>query len=134
MTVISPWSTGGWVCSETFDHTSIIRFLEARFGVHESNITPWRRAVCGDLASAFDFDQTRTDVPPLPATAAYRPADDQRHPDYAPVPPTNPMLPGQTGGWYDVKVTVENDVSFARVFAGRVETGHDSVTDPQLAP
>ncbi|GAP54133.1 non-hemolytic phospholipase C, partial [Arthrobacter sp. Hiyo6] len=27
MIVASPWSMGGWVCSETFDHTSIIRFL-----------------------------------------------------------------------------------------------------------
>ena len=32
MLVVSPWSTGGWVCSETFDHTSLIRFIEARFG------------------------------------------------------------------------------------------------------
>ena len=53
--VVSPWSSGGWVCSETFDHTSLIRFIEARFGVDEPNITPWRRAVCGDLTSAFDF-------------------------------------------------------------------------------
>ncbi len=37
--------------------TSVIRFLEARFGVHEPNITPWRRAVSGDLTSMFDFAQ-----------------------------------------------------------------------------
>jgi phospholipase C len=55
MLVISPWSRGGWVDSELFDHTSVIRFLEARFGVHEPNISPWRRAVCGDLTSVFDF-------------------------------------------------------------------------------
>jgi phospholipase C len=55
MYVISPWSRGGWVCSEVFDHTSTIRFLEARFGVLEPNITPWHRAVCGDLTSCFDF-------------------------------------------------------------------------------
>jgi phospholipase C len=55
MYVISPWSRGGWVNSQVFDHTSVIRFLEARFGVHEPNISPWRRAVCGDLTSAFDF-------------------------------------------------------------------------------
>ena len=35
MIVVSPWSKGGWVCSEVFDHTSIIRFIEQRFGVHE---------------------------------------------------------------------------------------------------
>ncbi len=55
MLVISPWSRGGWVDSETFDHTSVIRFLETRFGVLEPNISTWRRAVCGDLTSAFDF-------------------------------------------------------------------------------
>jgi phospholipase C len=55
MYVISPWSRGGWVNSQVFDHTSVIRFLEARFGVAEPNISPWRRTVCGDLTSAFDF-------------------------------------------------------------------------------
>ncbi len=60
MTVISPWSRGGYVCSQTFDHTSIIRFIEARFGVMCENITPWRRTVAGDLTSAFDF--TRHDA------------------------------------------------------------------------
>ncbi|MBC3873824.1 phosphocholine-specific phospholipase C [Undibacterium flavidum] len=53
--VASPWSRGGFVCSEVFDHTSIIRFLEKRFGVFEPNISAWRRAVCGDLTSMFDF-------------------------------------------------------------------------------
>ncbi|MET0284674.1 MAG: alkaline phosphatase family protein, partial [Polyangiales bacterium] len=55
MYVISPWSKGGWVSSELFDHTSVLRFLERRFGVHEPNISPWRRAVCGDLTSTLDF-------------------------------------------------------------------------------
>ena len=54
--IVSPWSRGGWVNSQVFDHTSVIRFLEARFGVMEPNITPWRRAVAGDLTSAFDFN------------------------------------------------------------------------------
>jgi phospholipase C len=58
MLVVSPWSKGGWACSETFDHTSVLRFLEKRFGVEEPNITPWRRSICGDLTSAFDFAQT----------------------------------------------------------------------------
>lgn len=55
MIIASPWTRGGWVCSEIFDHTSVLRFLEARFGVAEPNISAWRRAVCGDLTSAFDF-------------------------------------------------------------------------------
>ncbi|PSH57883.1 phospholipase C, phosphocholine-specific [Phyllobacterium endophyticum] len=53
--VISPWSKGGWVCSQVFDHTSVLQFLEARFGIKETNISAWRRAVAGDLTSAFDF-------------------------------------------------------------------------------
>jgi phospholipase C len=70
--VVSPWSKGGHVASEVFDHTSILRFLEARFGVEEPNISAWRRAVCGDLTSCFDFSGTDTVdfLPALPATAA----------------------------------------------------------------
>ncbi|MET0309489.1 MAG: phospholipase C, phosphocholine-specific [Sphingomonas sp.] len=70
--VISPWSKGGHVASEVFDHTSILRFLEARFGVHEPNISAWRRAVCGDLTSCFDFSAPDTVdfMAALPATAA----------------------------------------------------------------
>ncbi|MEU2115956.1 phosphocholine-specific phospholipase C [Streptomyces sp. NPDC016459] len=57
--VVSPWSVGGYVCSETFDHTSVIRFLERLTGIQEPLITPWRRAVTGDLTSAFDFARGR---------------------------------------------------------------------------
>ncbi len=71
--VVSPWSRGGWVCSEVFDHTSILRFLEKRFGVQEENISPWRRAVCGDLTSAFDFQSPNRDWTKLtlPSTADF---------------------------------------------------------------
>jgi phospholipase C len=72
MYAVSPWSKGGYVASEVFDHTSVIRFLETRFGAKEPNISPWRRAVCGDLTSCFDF-KTPNDQPffaNLPKTAA----------------------------------------------------------------
>ena len=98
MIVVSPWSKGGWVCSEVFDHTSIIRFIEQRFGVQAPNITPWRRAVCGDLTSAFDFAKPDGAQPALPSTNAYAPPDDLRHPDYAPTPPANQVLPMQEPG------------------------------------
>ena len=59
LVVASPWSRGGAVCSQVFDHTSILQFLE-KFVSHktgkkieESNISDWRRAVCGDLTSVF---------------------------------------------------------------------------------
>ena len=53
--VVSPWTKGGWVNSQLFDHTSVLRLLEARFGVAEPQITSWRRAITGDLTSVFDF-------------------------------------------------------------------------------
>jgi phospholipase C len=71
MLIISPWTTGGWVCSQLFDHTSVLRFLEARFEIPEPNISAWRRSLCGDLTAAFDFSGTpdtgvvRFEVPKL---------------------------------------------------------------------
>ncbi|MCW2641540.1 MAG: non-hemolytic phospholipase [Dactylosporangium sp.] len=98
MIVVSPWSKGGFVCSEVLDHTSIIRFMEQRFGVMEPNISPWRRAVCGDLTRAFDFAAADDDVPALPSTSAYRPADHQRHAGVTPVPPAVQSMPKQEPG------------------------------------
>ena len=103
MIVVSPWSKGGWVNSEVFDHTSLLRFIERRFGRHnpgliESNITPWRRAVVGDLTSAFNFASPNNATVELPSTIAYVPPDNVRHPDYSPAPPTNQALPPQEPG------------------------------------
>ena len=102
MLVVSPWSKGGYVCSEVFDHTSVIRFIEARFGhghkLSESNITPWRRAVCGDLTSAFNFRKPNDAFPTLPSTASYKPQDQNRHPDYVPLPPAVGSVPKQEPG------------------------------------
>lgn len=59
MIVASPWSRGGWVNSQLFEHTSTLRFLEnfvqEKFGknITETNISPWRRAISGDLTSCF---------------------------------------------------------------------------------
>lgn len=71
--VVSPWSRGGWVCSEVFDHTSTLRFLESRFGVKAENISDWRRAVCGDLTSSLDFKNPNRNWASLslPSTADY---------------------------------------------------------------
>ncbi|GAA1587979.1 phospholipase C, phosphocholine-specific [Kribbella sancticallisti] len=98
MIVVSPWSTGGYNCSEVFDHTSIIQFMERRFGVHEPNISPWRRAICGDLTSAFDFSAEGRQPGQLPDTSAYEPPDHDRHPDYRPTPPAVGSMPGQERG------------------------------------
>lgn len=57
--IASPWNRGGNVCSEIFDHTSVLQFLE-KFTSHksgkkivETNISTWRRTICGDLTSTF---------------------------------------------------------------------------------
>ncbi len=68
--VVSPFARGGYFCSDTFDHTSLLRFLETRFGVEVPNLSPWRRAVTGDLTRAFDFHhRPDSSVPSLPATS-----------------------------------------------------------------
>ena len=103
MVVVSPWTRGGYVNSQLFDHTSLIRFLEARFAggrpdLVESNITSWRRAVAGDLTSAFDFRDPNRSAPRLPGTADLKPDDLTRQPDEVPVPPADPALPRQERG------------------------------------
>jgi phospholipase C len=68
--VISPFSRGGVVCGDIFDHTSTLRFIEKRFGVEIPNLTQWRRDTCGDLTTAFGFGEPpNASVPILPATA-----------------------------------------------------------------
>lgn len=65
MVVASPWSRGGYVCSQVFDHTSVVQLLERVCKVKEPNISPWRRAVCGDMSAAFRpfRDETETKLP-----------------------------------------------------------------------
>src|SRR5262249_2450219 len=104
MIIVSPWTRGGWVNSQLFDHTSMIRFVERRFArgnadLIESNITPWRRAVVGDLTSAFDFRRPNESARVrLPDTSDFKPVDLVRFPDQVPVPPSNPELPEQERG------------------------------------
>jgi len=68
--IISPWTVGGWVATEAFDHTSALRLLERFTGVREPNLSAWRRATFGDLTSAFRFSAARTTAPGLPKDTA----------------------------------------------------------------
>jgi phospholipase C len=123
MIVISPWSKGGWVNSEVFDHTSLIRFIEQRFGreypgLVEANITKWRRAVAGDLTSAFNFRSPNDTRVTVPSTGGYIPPDNDRHPDYSPTPPEQQAMPMQEPGMrparavpYELNVLGEVDFS-----------------------
>jgi len=68
--VISPFSRGGYVCSQLFDHTSLLRFIETRFGVEVPNLSAWRRSVTGDLTAALALSKPPdTSVPALPPTS-----------------------------------------------------------------
>jgi phospholipase C len=75
LVVASPWSRGGYVCSQVFDHTSVLQLLEnvvsrrAGKAVRETNISGWRRAVCGDLSTVFrPFEDKGRTALPFPAT------------------------------------------------------------------
>lgn len=120
MLVISPWSKGGFVNSQLFDHTSVIRFLEQRFGVAEPNITAWRRSVCGDLMTAFDFSMPNGELERLPDTGNYAAAA-VRQRDLPPPRPETQTRPEQEKGLrparslpYDLDATgVVRDGAFA---------------------
>ena len=72
--IVSPWSRGGLVCSDTFDHTSVLRLIERRFGAEVPNLSRWRRSVTGDLTTAFNFAAAPDySVPRLPPTSATSP-------------------------------------------------------------
>jgi phospholipase C len=59
LVIASPWSRGGYVNSQVFDHTSILQMLEVFVShktgkvIRETNISEWRRTVCGDVRSVF---------------------------------------------------------------------------------
>jgi phospholipase C len=98
--VNSPSRGGGWVCSEPFDHTSVLRFLEAFTGVREPHISDWRRATFGDLTSALRLGTRELRWPHLPdARAALHEAERQVATLPMPEPPgARQQLPRQERG------------------------------------
>jgi len=67
--IVSPWTAGGWVSSQPFDHTSVLQFLEKFTGVLEPNITDWRRKTFGDISAAFRLTAPVAKAPVLPDTS-----------------------------------------------------------------
>lgn len=134
MYVISPWSRGGWVNSQVFDHSSVLRFIEKRFGVKEPNISPFRRAVCGDLMSAFNFERPNDEIlPTLPGRKTKLEADTLRADQEKLariMPPANPLLPVQPTGTrpsralpYELHVSARADALHGRVRLVFANTG-----------
>jgi phospholipase C len=68
--IVSPWTRGGLVCSDVFDHTSVLLLIERRFGAEVPNLSHWRRSVTGDMTSAFNFAaKPNFSIPRLPPTS-----------------------------------------------------------------
>ena len=123
MYVVSPWSRGGWVTSEVFDHTSVGRFIERRFDVRIPAISPWHRAVCGDLTSAFDFEHpNRQRFPTLPDVSNYAQIEAVSKTLPPAAPPATPQpLYQQTGMRWSRALPYELNVHARIKRSGRVE-------------
>jgi phospholipase C len=113
MYVISPWSKGGWVNSQVFDHTSVGQFIEKRFGITVPAIAPWHRAICGDLTSAFDFVSPNDPTfPPLPDMRGYTQIEARSKTLPVAKAPATPQLPYQErASCYSRALPYELDVS-----------------------
>ncbi|MCR1770796.1 Non-hemolytic phospholipase C [Burkholderia glumae] len=130
MFVVSPWSRGAWTCSQVFDHTSVIRFMEQRFGVMEPNISAWRRAVCGDLTSAFDFANPDASAITVSSVTGLSAAADAQSTLPMPVVPASQQQPVQEVGVrnaralpYELFVEASDDPNSGGIALTFVNTG-----------
>jgi phospholipase C len=105
MLVISPFSRGGHIATETFDHTSQLKLISERFGVEVPNVSEWRKKTVGDLTTALFRGKRDTSMPALP-TMTIPNADvstgacvsqDFEFGGAAPTIPTNQTMPTQGG-------------------------------------
>jgi phospholipase C len=111
--VVSPFARGGFVFSDVSDHTSLLRFLETRFGAEVPNLSAWRRSVTVDLTGAFNFLAPDSSIPALPspsladtrvlASNCPRNAPDSGDESFPsvvgyPLPPPPQAMPGQEPG------------------------------------
>jgi phospholipase C len=106
MLAISPFSRGGHIATELFDHTSQLQLVGKRFGVEVPNVSAWRRQTVGDLTSTLFRSPANASVPKLPATSVLMPASgpcaatsqDTESGGAAPSVPTKQTMPTQGGG------------------------------------
>jgi phospholipase C len=91
--VVSPFARGGLVCSDVFDHTSTLRFLETRFGAEVPNLSEWRRSLTGDLMSTLNITADSS-LPALPSPSPTDPRVTQSNcPTNAPASEVEEGLP-----------------------------------------
>jgi len=100
MIICSPWTRGGFVDSNTYNHTSMLQFLETWTGVRALNITDWRRSVSGDLTAAFDFKHPDYSIPDLPDTVPLITQSDEEKsfPKVTTPPEGQQVFPAQEAG------------------------------------
>jgi phospholipase C len=136
MLICSPWTRGGFVDSNVYDHTSMLRFLAAWTGVQPVNVTSWRESVTGDLTTAFDFQHPDfsipRNIPTLDQTWALTkltggstsppPEGDQKMPSQE--PGTRPHRPSNHQPFADVTV----DRGTSQVTAALTSTGKVGVS------
>jgi phospholipase C len=132
--IVSPFSRGGHIATELFDHTSQLQLVAKRWGVHVPNVSAWRRKKVGDLTSAIFQTKPSTKVPKLPKTSVLLPSagacagPDQEtesggaHPSF----PTKQRMPNQQGGTVPAsRYFAETDASRAIADDARTEFMND---------
>ncbi len=104
--VVSPFSRGGHISTEVFDHTSQLQLISKRFGVEVPNVSAWRRNIVGDLTSTLFNSATDTSLPKLPQTSivfassgrASSTSQWTETDGFGPSIPTKQRMPNQSGG------------------------------------
>jgi phospholipase C len=104
--VVSPFSRGGHIATEVFDHTSQLQLISKRFGVEVPNVSAWRRKKVGDLTSTLFNSKRDASVPKLPKTSiVFAPTGPASYNSqwsesggFGPSIPTKQRMPKQSGG------------------------------------
>jgi phospholipase C len=105
--VLSLFSRGGHIASQTFDHTSQLKLVAERFGVEVPNVSAWRRKTVGDLTSALFAGSYSASMPSLPVPtlppqqltgSCSATSQDSESGGADPSVPTHQTMPNQQGG------------------------------------
>lgn len=116
--VLSPFSRGGHIASEVFDHTSQLKLLASRFGVDVPNVSAWRLRTVGDLTSAlfagtYDPAAPALAQPKLPGQELFGTCSlwdqDTESGGAGPHVPTHQSMPNQRGGGTPVGAVILSD-------------------------